>query len=103
MERKEGRGRPGAPNSEEAPKSQSKPNQPEQSPHGGGIKSPEHQSLASVWDVLEHEVRLNAPDNEVRPRGKEYVRKAHELDHAIDKLTNRSPRDMYSGSHSITM
>jgi hypothetical protein len=42
---------------EGAPESQSKPNQPEQQPQGGGIKSPERQLLPGVWDVLERRVK----------------------------------------------
>jgi hypothetical protein len=34
---------------------------PEQAPHGGGIKSPERQPLPGVWDILERRVKLWAP------------------------------------------
>ena len=90
MHENEGRGiRPGAPNSEEAPKSQSKPNQPEQSAHGGGIKTPEHQVVPGVWDILERHVRLNAKDVEDHPRGKEHDRQQHEVNWLIYDLKTK--------------
>jgi hypothetical protein len=44
---------------EGAPKSQSKPNHPEQLSHTGGIRSAERQILPSAWDLLERKARAS--------------------------------------------
>jgi hypothetical protein len=49
---------------------------------------PEQQPLPGVWDVLEREVRLNAPDVEVRPRwgSQEYERQFDEMARLQEEL-----------------
>jgi hypothetical protein len=96
MERKEGRGRPGAPNNEEAPKSQSKPNQPEQSPHGGGIKTPERQSLPSAWDLLERKARCSDKFLSGRMTKDEWEHEGREVDQLKKELYKKgTPRDKH--------
>jgi hypothetical protein len=78
-------------------------NQPDQSPHGGGSKSPERQLLPSVWTYLERHVRLHAPDVEVRPqRGSEAyqseVKELNRLSRGMDKRGSHRTkliRDLY--------
>jgi hypothetical protein len=68
--------------------------QPEQVPHGGGIKNPERQPLPNVLDVLERYVKLEALDaeNQIRPEEYEYERRR--LRRVTDKLHERgTPRD----------
>src|SRR5687767_10007678 len=64
------------------------PPEPDQQPQSGGDKSPEHQSLPRVWDVLEREVRLNAPDIENRPQwpSEEYIREFDEVAQLEEEL-----------------
>jgi hypothetical protein len=70
------------------PKSQSKPNHPEQPPQSRGIKSPERQLLLNVWDVLERMVYLHASDVENRARrgSQENKRKVEEVDRLIEEI-----------------
>jgi hypothetical protein len=50
--------------------------------------SPERQPLPSVWDVLERDVRLNAPDIEDRPQwpSEEYMREFDEVAQLEEEL-----------------
>jgi predicted transcriptional regulator len=57
---------------------QSKPNQAEQSPYGGGNKSPERQPLPNVWDVLERKARRS--DNCGRTTREEWEHEREEVD-----------------------
>jgi hypothetical protein len=59
---------------------QSKPNQPEQPPHGGGIKTPERQPLPSAWDLLERKARCSDEFLSGRTTSEEYDREERELD-----------------------
>jgi hypothetical protein len=77
----------------------SEPSQPLQ-------ESQECQQLPNVWDVLEREVRLWAPDVEDRPRygTEEYMREFEEMDRLEEELIeNGTPREkliieLYSGT-----
>jgi hypothetical protein len=60
---------------EGAPKSQSKPNQPEQQLHGGSIKTPERQALPSVRDVMELHLRIGDTFAKDHEYGEEYHKK----------------------------
>jgi hypothetical protein len=64
-------------------------NQPDQSPHGGGSKSPECQPLPNVWDVLERKVKFHAPDAEDPPRGEEYYREIREVNRSLNELDEK--------------
>jgi hypothetical protein len=76
---------------------------PESSAHGRGeitsVQQPEsheRQPLPNVWDVLEREVRLWAPDVENRPRygTEEYMREFDEMDRLEEELIeNGTPRE----------
>jgi hypothetical protein len=84
MHENEGRGRrPGAPDS------QSKPNHPEQQAHGGGFKSPEHQSLPSVWEVLERKVRINEERSSARITEEEHDQERQKLDSSLNELDEK--------------
>jgi hypothetical protein len=72
---------------EGAPKSQSKPNQTEQSSHSGGIKTPERQPLPNVWDVLERKVRLRAFGSD--RRDEKYDREWCELNRLVDEIDKK--------------
>jgi hypothetical protein len=54
-------------------------NQPDQSLHGGGSKSPERQPLPSVWDVLERDVRFGERYDNDFPTRQEYEEGEQEL------------------------
>jgi hypothetical protein len=73
--------------------SRSKPNQLEQSPHGGGIKSSER-PLPNVWDILERQVKLWAPEfGKPIMSKKKYIREAEDVrllkDEVEEKGTQR--------------
>jgi hypothetical protein len=71
---------------------QSKPNQPEQPPYGGGFKSSERRPLPSVWDILERKVKLSAPDVKDRPRwgSDEYKREVDELNRLEKEIDEKA-------------
>jgi hypothetical protein len=73
-----------------APKSQIKPNQPEQKPQGGGIKSPERQSLPSAWDILDRQVKLWAPEvGKPIMSKKAYIQEAEEVKRLKDEVREK--------------
>jgi hypothetical protein len=74
---------------EGAPKSQSKPNQTEQSPHSGGIKTPERQPLPNVWDVLERKVRINEERSSGRITEEEHDQERQKLDSSLNELDEK--------------
>lgn len=84
MERDRGQGCP-----DQKSRAQKNAQSKEQSPHGGGRKSPERQPLPNVWDVLEREVRLIAPDVEKGLSDKEYKREEVEVNRLSRKLLRK--------------
>jgi hypothetical protein len=69
---------------------QSKPDQPEHQPQGGGIKSPERQSRPSAWDILERQVKLWAPEfGEGIMNKKAYLKEAHEVKRLKDEVRKK--------------
>jgi hypothetical protein len=103
MERDRGLGRP-----DQKPKSknnaylkeQGKPSrgfpapQTEQSPHGGSVKTPERQSLPSVWDELEREVRLHEKLSSGRITREDYERERIKLNLLSNEISDkRTTRD----------
>jgi hypothetical protein len=69
---------------------QSKPDQPEHQPQGGGIKSPERQSLPSAWDVLERQVKLWAPEvGKPIMSKKAYIQEAEEVKRLKDEVREK--------------
>lgn len=70
--------------------SRSKPNQPEHQPQGGGIKSPERQSLPSAWDILERQVKLWAPEvGKPIMSKKAYIQEAEEVKRLKDEVREK--------------
>jgi hypothetical protein len=69
---------------------QSKPDQPEHQPQGGGIKSPERQSLPSAWDILERQVKLWAPEvGKLIMSKKAYIQEAEEVKRLKDEVREK--------------
>ena len=65
----------------------------EQVPPRGAPKSPEHQALPSVWDVLKRKVRLRVPESPSMTTA-EYGRKLREVNRSIDEVDEKgTPRD----------
>jgi hypothetical protein len=70
MERKEGRGRPGAPTKEQR-------------------ESKERQPLPNVWDVLERKVRINEERSSSRITEEEHDQERQKLDSSLNKLDEK--------------
>jgi hypothetical protein len=80
MERKEGRGRPVALNSQQQERGQE--------------ETKERQPLPSVWDVLERKVRLHGELSAARIAGEEYERERTKLNRlSNERSDNRTARD----------
>jgi hypothetical protein len=69
---------------------ESKPNQPEQLPHGGVSNSPDRKTRPSVWDILERQVKLWAPEGPRMDR-KAFVREGSEVKLLKEEIGEKGP------------
>jgi hypothetical protein len=65
------------------------PPEPEQKPQGGDGKSPEHQPLPSVWDILERRMSLD----ELKPKG-HWVSSGGRIEPPLPEELEREEREL---------